>query len=154
MTTRKTTPKDFGDGLQESANKIWLAGLGAVSLAEQEGGKLFDRLVKKGERYEEEGRERIEPVRDRVESYTAGARKQAAKAADELVDRAGEAWTAVGGNLDEAVAAALAKLGVPSRDEIRRLTRRIEHLTELVEKKAARPAKRAPRKSAKRRQAS
>ena len=44
--------------LKESVHKIWLAGLGAMSVAEQEGSKLFKNLVEKGEQYESRGKER------------------------------------------------------------------------------------------------
>ena len=35
--------------IRESATKIWLAGLGAFSKGQEEGGKLFEALVKEGE---------------------------------------------------------------------------------------------------------
>ncbi|MCH7891294.1 MAG: phasin family protein, partial [Gemmatimonadetes bacterium] len=51
----------------ESASKIWLAGLGALSVAEEEGGKLFKTLVKKGEGFEKRGKKRLEKVQNTVE---------------------------------------------------------------------------------------
>lgn len=46
----KTTPRarTVPREARESAQKIWLAGLGALAVAEEEGGRLFDRLVEKG----------------------------------------------------------------------------------------------------------
>ena len=41
---RKTTQKN-GNDLKETANKVWLAGLGALATAGEEGGKLFDKLA-------------------------------------------------------------------------------------------------------------
>ncbi|MEL0028223.1 MAG: phasin family protein, partial [Perlucidibaca sp.] len=38
--------------LRKYTQQIWLAGLGAFSRAEEEGGKLFDNLVKIGEELE------------------------------------------------------------------------------------------------------
>jgi hypothetical protein len=35
--------------VKESAQQIWLAGLGAFAKAQEEGGKVFDALVKEGE---------------------------------------------------------------------------------------------------------
>ena len=34
--------------IKDSAQQIWLAGLGAFSKAQEEGGKVFDTLVKEG----------------------------------------------------------------------------------------------------------
>jgi poly(hydroxyalkanoate) granule-associated protein len=138
MATRKTAAhKDVQDKVKETAHRIWLAGLGAFSMAEQEGGKLYRSLIKKGEQYEELGKERFEKVRDKVEAFAETARDKAGEVAGEVEKRAGKAWSKVGADLDDAVSGALAKVGVPTKDEITRLTRRIEELTALVEKKVA-----------------
>lgn len=148
MATRKTTAKhDVQDKVRETAHKIWLAGLGAFSMAEQEGGKLYRSLIKKGEQYEEIGKERFAGVRDKVEEFAETARDKAGEVAVEVEKRAGKAWSKVGDNLDDAVSGALAKVGVPTKDEITRLTRRIEELTRLVETKVAggrKPAAKRP----------
>ena len=39
--------------INESANEIWLAGLGAFSKAPQEGAKVFEALVADGEKVQE-----------------------------------------------------------------------------------------------------
>lgn len=38
--------------LKERVHRVWLAGLGAMVAAEREGGELFSRLVREGERWE------------------------------------------------------------------------------------------------------
>ena len=38
----------LADAIKDSAQQIWLAGLGAFSKAQAEGGKAFDTLVKEG----------------------------------------------------------------------------------------------------------
>ena len=53
---------DLGDSkvaekVKESANQIWLAGLGAYAKAEEEGSKLFDNLVHDGEKLETKTRQ-------------------------------------------------------------------------------------------------
>ena len=98
--------------LKESAQKIWLAGLGALAVAEKEGARMFDRLVERGRDFEERGRERMEEARSKVGG-----------AVHDVEDR-----------LDERVAAALRRFGVPSRDEIRELTRRVEELNAKIER--------------------
>ena len=60
MATKKKTNKKSSRTaeVRESAQKIWLAGLGALSVAETEGTKLFKDLVKKGEGFEKRGKRR------------------------------------------------------------------------------------------------
>jgi poly(hydroxyalkanoate) granule-associated protein len=128
--------------VKESAHRIWLAGLGAFALAEEEGGKLFKSLVAKGESLESSGRDRLEALRAEVEDAAGVAKEKLESATGEVRERAGEAWKKVERELDERVGSALERVGVPSRGEIARLTRRIEELTALVEKQTR--ARRAP----------
>jgi len=111
----KELPKEVTD----TAHKVWLAGLGAMVMAEEEGSKFFKSLVKKGEEYEGKGKVQFDKLRDRLATATG---------------KAGKAWTEVSDKVDEQVAAAMARLGVPTKDEIATLTARVEELTELVEK--------------------
>jgi poly(hydroxyalkanoate) granule-associated protein len=107
--------KKLQDDLKESAQKIWLAGLGALAAAGDEGGKLFDRLVDRGREYDSRGR-------DEARKQYEGARSTA-----------NDLWDNWSGKLDEAVTKALQRVGVPSRDEIRTLTQRVEELNSKVE---------------------
>ena len=118
-----TDTKEIREELGQTVHKIWLAGLGALSSAGEEGAKLFNTLVEKGESYEKQGRERFDDVKSKVEEAAGAAR-----------DRAGSTWGKIETKVDESVSAALARLGVPSRDEIATLTKRVEELTAVVEK--------------------
>jgi poly(hydroxyalkanoate) granule-associated protein len=108
----KQANKDFQAEVRESAHKIWLAGLGALAAAGEEGEKLFNRLVEKGEEMEGRGKDKVDAARSRVES----------------------AWGDVEKTFDEKIASALHRLGVPTRDEIRELTRKVENLTAKIHK--------------------
>ncbi len=123
----KQKAKKLPEEVRESASKIWLAGLGALATAEEEGSKLFKNLVKKGEEVESRGKEEIGRFRDLV---------------TEVRGKAGRAIEGVSDRIDDQVAAALARLGVPSKDEIATLSSRVEELSKLVEKlKAPQPAR-------------
>jgi poly(hydroxyalkanoate) granule-associated protein len=128
------------DEVRESAHKIWLAGLGALAVAEEEGNKLFSNLVDKGQSFESRSKKQLEKVQGTVEGQFEGVR-----------DRAEAVWGKVGKSFDEKVAEALQRLGVPSRMEIQKLTKRVEQLTKKVDTlKPKKPATRtaAPRKTA------
>ena len=45
-----TSGQRFSRGVMDSAQQIWLAGLGALARTQQEGGKFFDALVEEGVR--------------------------------------------------------------------------------------------------------
>lgn len=125
---RKTTKGPF---LKESAQTIYLAGLGALAVAGEEGGKLFSSLVKKGEGVEKMNKARLEKVLAKVEDVREDARAAVGRFTEPL---------------DNGMAVALEKLGVPTRKEIVTLTRRVEELTRTVQRtkaKARRSTKRA-----------
>ena len=52
--------------LPEPAREIWFAGLGAVAVAEKEGGKFFRQLVSEGKRFEKTNLARMEKGFDNV----------------------------------------------------------------------------------------
>jgi poly(hydroxyalkanoate) granule-associated protein len=120
METTTETGQDskVQDELKESVHRIWLAGLGAVAAAEEEGTKLFSRLVERGKDVEAKGKVEVDKVKAEVE-------KVKARAEGKLED-----W---GEKFDEKITAALHRLGVPTRDEIRTLTQRVEELSAKVE---------------------
>ena len=121
----KKQPKVY-DEVFDSAHKIWLAGLGALAKAEEEGTKVFHNLVEAGEEFEARGKKRFTLVKGKVK---------------EAREAAGKEFEKLGDTFDDKVAAAVQKLGVPSRDEIQRLTKRVEELTAKVDK--IKPAPRA-----------
>lgn len=125
--TETEEKKVFTNDVKEGVNKIFMAGLGALSVAEEEGSKLFKSLVEKGESYEGRRREEFEKASSEVKSKVE-------EAAERAKDQAGATWSKVEERVDEAVSGALGRLGVPSRDEIATLTRRVEELTAVVEK--------------------
>jgi poly(hydroxyalkanoate) granule-associated protein len=108
--------------LRESAEQVWLAGLGALATAEEEGGKAFKSLVHKGERYQKSFKK---PVGD--------AKKKVEGTVKEVRGRAETTWKKVEHAFDHQVTMALHRLGVPTRKEIADLTQRVEKLTRKLE---------------------
>ncbi len=127
--------KKAQEELKESVHKVWLAGLGAVALTEEKGSEFFKSLVERGESYKVPGEGQLKEVKERL----TGAR-------DKAKERAGSTFDKVEGKLDDAVSAAMRRLGVPSRDEIATLTKRVEELTKVVEQLRPAPAKKEPAK--------
>ncbi len=116
--TTGTQDKSAQDDIKESVHRIWLAGLGALAAAEEEGSKLFSRLVDRGRDVESKGKVEVDKVKAEVEKMKTKA------------ESTFESW---GEKFDEKLTAALHRLGVPTRDEIRNLTQRVEELNAKVE---------------------
>ena len=143
-TARKAQPERISKSITESAQQIWLAGMGAFNRAQAEGGKLFESLVRDGLSLEQTARKlagnRANVVRDVVEGRVGQAR-----------ERAVDTWDKLEKVFEDRVQRALVKLGVPGRDDLNALTQRVERLTEELRKAnggAAPKAPKAPRKPA------
>lgn len=128
--------------VKDNAQHIWLAGLGALATAGEEGNRVFEDLVEKGAKLEKTGRARLEKVLNKAQGRARSLR--------------GEAEGAIGrvsAPIDAGVSTALNKLGIPTRKEILALTRRVEELTRTVQGAKKQPAKRRSAKKAARRTA-
>lgn len=148
-TTAENVQKDLADTagtVKESVQSVFLAGLGALALAEEEGSKLFSKLVRKGEKVDLPGfgAARVQQIRkqlddatdsatDAVKGRVSDAKYVATETADKLEDR-----------VNDAVATVMKRIGVPTREEVSELTASVERLTKhidtLKEQRAAAPA--------------
>jgi poly(hydroxyalkanoate) granule-associated protein len=134
----RTTRSSTALTVKDNAQHIWLAGLGALATAGEEGGRVFEDLVEKGAKLEKTGRARLEKVLHKAQGRVRTLR--------------GEAEGAIGrvsAPIDHGVATALNKLGIPTRKEILALTRRVEELTRTVQTTKKRPARKTARRAAK-----
>lgn len=102
--------------IRESANQIWLAGLGAFATAQAEGVKVFETLVAEGEKLQ------------------ARTKETADERIAEVKEKATGAWDKLEKVFEERVARALHTLNVPSRQDIDTLTQRVAELTEIAKK--------------------
>jgi poly(hydroxyalkanoate) granule-associated protein len=107
--------------LVESAQQIWMAGVGAFTRAQGEGSKLFEALVKEGMNIEQTTRKlaggRVEAVRDAMEGHVGVVR-----------GRATDTWDRLEKVFEDRVQRALNRLGVPGREDIADLTARVDAL--------------------------
>lgn len=56
--------------IQEATQRVLHAGVGALSVTEKKGSKLFKKLVKKGKRYDGVGLEQVEQMRQSVQDLS------------------------------------------------------------------------------------
>jgi poly(hydroxyalkanoate) granule-associated protein len=140
--------------VKDSAEQIWLAGMGAFSKAQSEGGKAFEQLMKQGATLQKKtqglAEERISAVTSKMTAVAGG-----------VGEKAGAQWDKLESIFEARVEKALNKMGVPSRKDIDALIKRIDALSAktggAAPKKASAkkataakkaPVRRAPRKAA------
>lgn len=108
--------------VKDSAQQIWLAGLGAFAKAQEEGNKVFDALVKEGEAIHKK------------------TRKVADEKMAEVAVKAAGTWDRLEQVFEDRVARALGSLGVPAKKDIDKLSKRVAELTLVVQKLTEAPA--------------
>lgn len=138
LAAEKKSGSPLASTVKDSAQQIWLAGLGAFSKAQEEGGKVFDALVKEGlsiqRKTQAVAEEKISEATSRVSSM-----------ANDITSKATGQWDKLEGIFEDRVARALNKLGVPSAKDVEALMARIDELNASVQKLSARAA--TPRKA-------
>ena len=131
--------------LVESAQQIWMAGVGAFTRAQGEGSKLFEALVTEGMNIEKTTRKlatgKVDAVRDAMEDRVGVVR-----------ERASDTWDRLEKVFEDRVQRALNRLGIPGREELAELIQRVDTLTAQLKKSggAARTPAKLPAKAAKR----
>ncbi|MFJ4432556.1 phasin family protein [Pseudomonas sp. NPDC089395] len=130
MAGKKNSDKESSSwigGIEKYSRKIWLAGLGIYSKVDQDGPKLFDSLVKDGEKAEKQAKKTAEDVAENAKSSTT-SRVSGVK------DRALGKWSELEEAFDKRLNSAISRLGVPSRNEIKALHQQVDSLTKQIEK--------------------
>ncbi|MCA1778158.1 MAG: phasin family protein [Xanthomonadaceae bacterium] len=152
--------------VQDNAHEIWLAGLGAFALAQEEGinlvrkggklvnertgqvisesSKLFERLVDEGKKLEGKGKKMAGDA-------VGGVRSDVEGRVDKARESARTNWDKLEKVFEDRVARALSRLGVPTSDEIQELSKRVQELNKRVaelaraqQEVAAKPARKTP----------
>lgn len=121
----------LSEKIKASARQIWLAGLGAYNKAEEDTGRIFDKLVKEGEEIESLTRGVVEKqfkaVEDRVEDVK--------ERVEDVKERATGTFGKLENVFDQRVSSALVRLGIPTKSHVAALEKRIAELeAKLAEK--------------------
>jgi poly(hydroxyalkanoate) granule-associated protein len=130
----------LASSVKDSAQQIWLAGLGAFAKAQAEGKQVFDALVKEGTNLQKKtqsvAEERFSEVSSKMTSM-----------ADDVTAKAGKQWDKLESIFEERTAKAMKKLGVPSAKDVDALKERIEALSAQVARGARSAARKTSAKS-------
>src|SRR3954471_8483919 len=127
----KKNSAQFAGTVRESASQIWLAGLGAFSKAQEEGGKVFETLVREGVSIQRK-------TQAAAEEKLSEATSRMASMATDISSKASGQWDKLETIFEQRVSKALNKLGVPSAQDIDVLIARIDELNRSVAQLSAR----------------
>jgi poly(hydroxyalkanoate) granule-associated protein len=112
--------------LGQSAQQVWLAGIGALGRAQSEGNRLFDSLVQEGSEMQRDARRFTERQADTARSNVDYAR-----------GRASDGWDRLERAFESRVQRTLARMGVPLREDLAELSRRLDALTAELRRSTA-----------------
>ena len=132
ISADKKTGAQLSATVKESANQIWLAGLGAFAKAQEEGGKVFETLVKEGLSIQRK-------TQAAAEEKISEATSRMATMATDISSKASGQWDKLENIFEERVSKALNKLGVPSAKDIDALIARVDELNRNVARLSAKP---------------
>jgi poly(hydroxyalkanoate) granule-associated protein len=121
----KATKKQAGmaENIMGSANEIWLAGLGAFAKAQEEGVKIFNKLVDEGKDFE-----------NVFKKVPQSAVKEVKTTVDKVKGKATQSWDKLENIFESRVERTLKKLDIPTNIEISALLNKIEALASEVSK--------------------
>ncbi len=126
--------------IKESAQQIWLAGLGAFAKAQGEGTKVFETLMKEGQslhrKTQAAASEKLGDVAGKMSAM-----------AGEVGGKANAQWDKLESIFEERTARAMSRLGVPTAKDVAALAERVEALAAAVAKLGGdvAPAAKAPK---------
>lgn len=121
------------DRIKDSAQQIWLAGLGAFAKMQQEGSKAFEALVKDGAGMQKKTQAAAEETLTQAQTRMAGF-------ASEFGTKAAGQWGKLENIFEERVARALEKLGLPSAADYAALQARVAALEAELQRSETKPA--------------
>jgi poly(hydroxyalkanoate) granule-associated protein len=137
------TGAQLASSVKDSAQQIWLAGLGAFSKAQAEGGKVFETLVKDGmglqRKTQAAAEEKISEATSKMTTMANGITAKATGVATDITAKATGQWDKLENIFEERVAKALSKMGMPTAKEVQALAKRVDELSAQLKKPAAKP---------------
>jgi poly(hydroxyalkanoate) granule-associated protein len=149
----KPAVSDFAAPVVESAREIWLAGLGAFSVAQTESGKMIEQGNKLFEKLVSEGMKLEKKTRDAAETAVGDIKEEVESKVDAVRQQAVDNWDKLENIFEDRVARVLGQLGVPTAADVNKLSERVQTLSKQVTemskpKKAAKPRKTTAKKAA------
>ena len=125
----------------EAARKFWLAGLGAVSLAQKQSEKIVETLVAEGEDFKARTEKLANVIKKDARRTASDVQKQVKGYVTPIKNRVKSTLKDLESGVGDRIGAVLGRFGVPSKNDIEELLDRVSELNKQVKttgrKKAA-----------------
>ncbi len=125
VTTSRVKPVIKASNISDRAREIWLAGLGAFAVAQTEGRKIFDTMVAEGERIETATRSVATSATRDLKQNVEGRISFVRDTAEDQINKLEKVF-------ETRVGKTLSLLGVPSKEDIQTLSKRVAELSKEV----------------------
>jgi poly(hydroxyalkanoate) granule-associated protein len=112
--------------------QVWWASLGLLAVAAEQTERLVDTLIRKGKELEPSMKEGFKKAGKEISEATGTVGTQLKGLGQKIGKTPGKAESLIGG-IEGKVSAALERMGVPSKDEIQSLSRKVDELSAKVE---------------------
>jgi poly(hydroxyalkanoate) granule-associated protein len=128
----------LAQSIKESAQQIWLAGMGAFAKAQAEGTQAFEKLIRDGISLQKKtqglAEEKISEVTGRMTAM-----------AGEVTTKAGQQWDKLESIFEQRTAKAVARLGLPTAKDLAALNARLDQVAaEVARLGGKKPAAKGP----------
>jgi poly(hydroxyalkanoate) granule-associated protein len=116
-----------------AAHKVLLAGIGAAALAQEEIEDFVNRLVERGSIAEADGRRMVKDILDQRRKQMERASEKAQEVATEMRSSMAEGPKKIADDLEQRIEGVLARMNIPTKEEVETLTAKITALTHKVD---------------------
>ena len=122
MASKHSSKKTTAPVSADKARSLWLAGLGAVSIARKRGNEAFVSLIGEGKEFQTRADKLTREISADTKAQLKGALAPVRAAIEQNAQR-------VGTTVQNIAAATLSRLGIPTKADIEELTRRVTALS-------------------------
>lgn len=128
--------------VNDTGRTLWLATLGAMSLAQQQGEKAINALVAEGTVFQNKAKKFSKTLNNDAKKFKANVEKKVTGLVSPIRERATKNVQEVESAVTERIGAVLGRFGVPSKGDVQELLTRVAELNREI-KTGARKATRA-----------
>jgi len=127
--------------VNDTGRKLWLASLGAMSLAKKQGEKAVDALVAEGTAFETSARKFGKSLNTDAKKVATGVEKKIAKIVNPIRARAVKNVQEVESAVSDRIGSVLGRFGVPSKGDVQELLTRVSELNREIKAGARKVAR-------------
>lgn len=127
--------------VNDTGRTLWLATLGAMSLAQKQGEKAIDALVAEGTQFQNKAKKFSKTLNSDAKKFKANVEKKVNGLVNPIRARATKNVQEVESAVTERIGAVLGRFGVPSKGDVQELLTRVSELNREIKTGARKTAR-------------